>query len=102
MDQLLFAPWYNLLYFMTRGLLQGENPRKTRAKIRREYPRVMYMQYRVWPIVNFINFAFVPQQLRHSLFIYLYVYSYLFFFALIVSLRALRHNHSCCVVIVAG
>lgn len=33
-------------------------------KLKREMSSVLWMQYRIWPFTNFINFAYVPQNLR--------------------------------------
>jgi protein Mpv17 len=71
MDQsvgvLLFFPLYLVFYDMFDALIrlnQVPSLRLAVDKCTRHLTQVILMQYRVFPITNSINFAFVPQELR--------------------------------------
>ena len=64
LDQTTFSPAYNLFYFYVIGLLEGRSLQFIHDKIAREFVLVMMMNYKVWPLVNVLNFKFVPPNLR--------------------------------------
>jgi len=64
LDQLTFSPVFNLLYFYLIGLMEGRSLQYIHDKISREFVMVMMMNYKVWPLVNVLNFKYVPPQLR--------------------------------------
>ena len=52
-------------YHWVRGRSdEGRPAAKTSEKLRREFVGLMAMNYRVWPLVNLINFSMVPPPLR--------------------------------------
>lgn len=42
------------------GLLQGNRPNDVRKKLEREFPDILVANYKLWPAVQLVNFAFVP------------------------------------------
>jgi len=64
LDQTTFSPAYNLFYFYVIGLMEGRSLQFIHDKISREFLLVMMMNYRVWPLVNVLNFKYVPPNLR--------------------------------------
>lgn len=64
LDQTTFGPLFNLFYFYVIGFLEGRDLTSIHSNIGRDYVNVMMMNYRIWPLVNILNFRFVPQQLR--------------------------------------
>ena len=63
-DQTVFSPLFNLLYFYVIGFLQGDSQAKINAAVSKDFAKVMGMNYKVWPLVNLVNFALVPAKLR--------------------------------------
>ena len=64
LDQATFSPAYNLFYFYVIGLMEGRSLQYIHDKISREFLLVMMMNYKVWPLVNVLNFKYVPANLR--------------------------------------
>jgi len=64
LDQATFSPLFNLLYFYVIGMLEGRSLPYIHDKISREFLMVMMMNYKVWPLVNILNFKYVPANLR--------------------------------------
>jgi len=64
LDQATFSPAYNLFYFYVIGLMEGRTLQYIHDKISREFLLVMMMNYKVWPLVNVLNFKYVPANLR--------------------------------------
>mmetsp|Transcript_34225 Transcript_34225/g.51093 ORF Transcript_34225/g.51093 Transcript_34225/m.51093 type:complete len:360 (-) Transcript_34225:119-1198(-) len=62
----LFFPAYFYVYECTEALVHWRAPMLSMAtnKIRNELYSILIMNYRVWPIVNYINFEYVPETLR--------------------------------------
>lgn len=62
-DQLLFAPAGLVVFFTAMGLAEGgwEN---VKEKFRDAYTPALIANYKVWPIVQFVNFKFMPLQYR--------------------------------------
>lgn len=64
LDQLTFGPLFNLAYFYIIGVLQGKSLTAINAKVAREYIPLMIANYKVWPLVNLINFSVIPPKLQ--------------------------------------
>eukprot|EP00455_Lapot_gusevi_P006882 TRINITY_DN1295_c0_g1_i1.p2 TRINITY_DN1295_c0_g1~~TRINITY_DN1295_c0_g1_i1.p2 ORF type:complete len:195 (+),score=54.90 TRINITY_DN1295_c0_g1_i1:86-670(+) len=64
LDQAIFARFFNWLYFYLIGTLEGQTLAAIALKVAQDYPGVMAANYKIWPLVNFINFKFVPPNLR--------------------------------------
>eukprot|EP01112_Ceratiomyxa_fruticulosa_P020445 TRINITY_DN695_c0_g1_i1.p1 TRINITY_DN695_c0_g1~~TRINITY_DN695_c0_g1_i1.p1 ORF type:complete len:193 (+),score=49.19 TRINITY_DN695_c0_g1_i1:99-677(+) len=63
LDQLLFAPFINV-YFFTVMCILGGNPSSAPAVVRSQLWPTLKASWKVWPLAQFINFNFVPPQLR--------------------------------------
>ncbi|XP_015119217.1 protein Mpv17 [Diachasma alloeum] len=61
-DQLLFAPCFIGVLLSAVGFMQGNNVNSIREKLQREYLEILRNNYKVWPMVQMMNFAFVPLQ----------------------------------------
>ncbi len=63
-DQATFAP-ISLLIFMTYiSSLEGNSWQNTRAKIAQDYKSILWMNYKVWIPIQYLNFFFIPLQHR--------------------------------------
>jgi len=63
-DQTTFGPLFNLLYFYEIGLLEGRSLSYINEKVGKEYSSVMMANYKIWPLLNIINFKLVPPNMR--------------------------------------
>jgi len=64
LDQLVFSPPYNLLYFHAIGFLEGTPTAVVAEKIARDFVPLMIANWKVWPLINIVNFKFVPAKLQ--------------------------------------
>jgi Mpv17 / PMP22 family len=64
-DQTTFSIFFNAFYFLSIGLLNGQSLSKIKSDLSVQLPSVMAANYRVWPLVNVLNFAVVPPNLRY-------------------------------------
>lgn len=63
-DQTLFSPLFNLLYFYAIGFLENRSLVSIDQQISKEYAPVMIANYKIWPLVNIINFKLIPPNMR--------------------------------------
>ncbi|URE19730.1 Mpv17 / PMP22 family [Musa troglodytarum] len=76
LEQLTASPWNNMLFmtyyglvlegacYMLRHNLVGRSFSLVRRKIRKDYPSVQMTSWKFWPIVGWINYQYMPLQLR--------------------------------------
>ncbi|RRT42496.1 hypothetical protein BHM03_00059698 [Ensete ventricosum] len=65
LEQLTASPWNNMLFMMYYGLvLEGRSFSLVRRKIRKDYPSIQMTSWKFWPIVGWINYQYMPLQLR--------------------------------------
>lgn len=64
LDQTIFSIPFNALYFYQLGLLEGRSFDYIQHKLSSEFWTLMIANWKVWPLVNIINFKFVPNNLR--------------------------------------
>lgn len=63
-DQLVFAPSSLVVFFTTMGFIESRSWEGVREKFRDAYTPALIANYKVWPIVQFINFKFMPLPYR--------------------------------------
>ncbi|KAK0098628.1 hypothetical protein PV326_005961 [Microctonus aethiopoides] len=59
-DQILFAPTFIVLLLTTIGIMQGNDATSIKNKLKNEYTDILWNNYKLWPMVQLVNFAFVP------------------------------------------
>lgn len=59
-DQIVFAPIFLGILLSFIGFSQHPNIEKVKTKLRNEYIDILKSNYAVWPLVQIINFRFVP------------------------------------------
>ncbi|EGG14870.1 pmp22 family protein [Cavenderia fasciculata] len=62
-DQLIFAPFINICFYVALALLDRK-PNSILIKLYLDLWPTLLASWKVWPIAQFINFSFVPAQLR--------------------------------------
>lgn len=65
LDNLIFSPVMNL-FFMTymAAVVEGQSWSTSRSCIQVAFPAVQAQAWKLWPIVSFINYTYVPLRLR--------------------------------------
>ncbi|XP_043685498.1 protein Mpv17 [Vespula pensylvanica] len=61
-DQLLFAPTFLSILLVSIGLLQGSNINSLKHKLETSYFEILINNYKIWPMVQLVNFYFIPLQ----------------------------------------
>jgi len=64
MDQTLFPPAVTSLTFFSLTLLLGGTPQGGVEKVQRDLWPTLLTNWKVWPLVQALNFKFVPPQLQ--------------------------------------
>ncbi|KRT79939.1 hypothetical protein AMK59_6473, partial [Oryctes borbonicus] len=60
LDQFLFAPFCIGMLLTVLGTVQGQPPKETIKKLKRDYTDIMIANYKLWPAVQLMNFYVVP------------------------------------------
>ncbi|KAI5056247.1 hypothetical protein GOP47_0028065 [Adiantum capillus-veneris] len=64
-EQALSGPWNNFIYMLYFGLvLEGRPWIFVKNKLKKDYVNLQLNSWKVWPIVSFINYGFVPLEFR--------------------------------------
>ena len=63
-DQLFFAPYICSNYLFGSNFVQFQDPMKAGENVKKKLGGVLKANYCYWPIVNFLNFRFVPMHYR--------------------------------------
>ncbi|XP_057959887.1 peroxisomal membrane protein PMP22 [Malania oleifera] len=65
LEQLTSSPWNNMFFMMYYGLVvEGRSWWFAKSKVRKDYPSVQLTAWRFWPIVNWVNYQYMPLQFR--------------------------------------
>ncbi|KAH9611570.1 hypothetical protein KSS87_010336 [Heliosperma pusillum] len=65
LEQLTISPWNNMLFMMYYGLVvEGRSWPMVKSKVKKDYPTVQLTSWKFWPIVNWVNYQYMPPQLR--------------------------------------
>ncbi|XP_032677754.1 protein Mpv17 isoform X1 [Odontomachus brunneus] len=59
-DQLLFAPTFIAVLLVAIGVCQGKDIEKLKIKLANEYSDILINNYKLWPMVQLVNFSLVP------------------------------------------
>ncbi|KDR14760.1 protein Mpv17 isoform X2 [Zootermopsis nevadensis] len=59
-DQLVAAPVILCTVMSSVSLMEGHNVEQTKEKLKNDYFEVLLTNYKVWPLVQFLNFSLVP------------------------------------------
>ncbi|GAA5826174.1 hypothetical protein JCM5353_003833 [Sporobolomyces roseus] len=63
-DQVGMAPISLFIFLFSMSLLEGLNGEETREKIRNNYWPILFVNWQVWPLLQLINFRYVPLKYR--------------------------------------
>ena len=63
-DEILYDPFCIVFFYTVIGLFNREPISQIIATIRSEYWTTQLSSWKLWPIVQIVNFAVVPSQLR--------------------------------------
>lgn len=63
-DQLLVSPVLTLFYLAYAGFVDGKSSKGVIYFVKRSFFPVMLASYKVWPLIQLVNFYFVPLRLR--------------------------------------
>nr|ACU16363.1 unknown [Glycine max] len=65
LEQITSSPWNNFLFMMYYGLVIEGRPWSTVInKVKKDYPSVQLTAWKFWPIVGWVNYQYMPLQLR--------------------------------------
>ncbi|KAK2143766.1 hypothetical protein LSH36_814g00016 [Paralvinella palmiformis] len=60
LDQVLFLPVYLASFISLMSILRGERASRLRGQLRRDFGSLLVTSYKIWPLVQTINFYLVP------------------------------------------
>ncbi|KAI8997522.1 hypothetical protein BDB01DRAFT_771437 [Pilobolus umbonatus] len=63
-DQMLFAPAGLVVFFTAMGFSEGGGWDGVKEKFRDAYAPALIANYKIWPLVQLVNFKFMPLQYR--------------------------------------
>ncbi len=63
-DQTAFSPLFTAAYFYALGFLQGRSISSVNSQLAKEFIPILLANYKIWPLVNLINFKLIPPNLR--------------------------------------
>lgn len=64
LDQGLFAPFMICFFFGVTETLAGKRPYEIKKFLKERYLETMITNYKIWPLVQTLNFTFIPIQHR--------------------------------------
>ncbi|EFJ38215.1 hypothetical protein SELMODRAFT_73281 [Selaginella moellendorffii] len=64
-EQLTSGPWNNFVFMVyLTSVIEGKSWSFVKRKLRNDYPSVQLNAWRVWPLVGWINYTYMPIQFR--------------------------------------
>lgn len=63
-DQFILAPATLFVFLFSMGTMEGLDGDEIREKIRANYLPILFVNWQVWPILQAINFRYIPLQYR--------------------------------------
>ncbi|KNA24138.1 hypothetical protein SOVF_018690 [Spinacia oleracea] len=71
LEQLTASPLKTIIFMMYYGLvIEGRSWPLVKSKIKKDYLPILLISWKFWPVVNWVNYRYMPLQLRvlfHSL-----------------------------------
>jgi hypothetical protein len=64
LDQLVLDPLMTLFFFVFMGVLDRKSWRETKDDMRKTYWLTQTSSWKMWPLVNFIMFRYVPENMQ--------------------------------------
>lgn len=65
LEQLTSSPWNNMFFMMYYGLVvEGRSWSLVKNKVMKDYPTIQLTAWKFWPIVGWVNYQYMPLQLR--------------------------------------
>jgi hypothetical protein len=63
-DQIIMAPLFSASFFVIQGALEGRSSSDITSRVLSLTWPTLLMNYKIWPLTQFINFYLIPLQLR--------------------------------------
>ncbi|KAM3272251.1 hypothetical protein ACQJBY_042431 [Aegilops geniculata] len=64
-EQLTVSPWNNMMFMMYYGLVvEGRPFGQVKSKVKKDFANIQLTAWKFWPIVSWINYEYMPLQLR--------------------------------------
>lgn len=63
-DQVLYAPFYNMLFFIFTGVLRRDTPREIFGDLMPKLWRTTLSSWKVWPFVHLITYTVIPTRYK--------------------------------------
>lgn len=65
LEQLTSSPWNNFFFMLYYGLIVDGRPwYLVKSKLKKDFPSVQLNAWKVWPIVAWVNYQYLPVQFR--------------------------------------
>ena len=63
-DQTIYGPFIIFFFYSLSGILAGKELREVKLLLQERYIKTMLTAYKIWPLVQAVNFSVVPLQHR--------------------------------------
>ncbi|ESO03756.1 hypothetical protein HELRODRAFT_80158 [Helobdella robusta] len=63
-DQIFFLPLYLFIYLVVIAILRGDSSETIKQKVVRDMTDGLIVSYKVWPVVQIVNFYLIPSRYR--------------------------------------
>jgi len=63
-DQLLYTPVSLAAFLGLLNALEGKSVADLKAKMKRDYTSILLVNWTVWPLAQYVNFAYIPNDQR--------------------------------------
>jgi protein Mpv17 len=63
-DQIIFAPFINCVFFIANGILDGKSKAQISTEIDSKYKHTLVSNWTLWPFVQIFTFGMIPLNYR--------------------------------------